>query len=84
MATRRAQAMVELALGMFALALVVSVLCTFAVYISRSLRVQNSTRSTRVESSAPVETDPFFADILGVKSIQIRDRAVIPLRNITN
>jgi len=42
---RRAQAMVELAMGMLALAMVVSALCGFAVYIARSLEVQNAARS---------------------------------------
>ena len=44
MRTEKGQALMELAVGMFALALVVSALCVFATYIAKSLRVQNSLR----------------------------------------
>ena len=43
--------MIELAAGMFALALVVSALCLFAVYIVKSLEVQNSLRSSAPQPS---------------------------------
>ena len=42
---RRAQALVELALGMFALALVVSALVSFAAYMVRSLDMQRTLRA---------------------------------------
>ena len=62
MGTRRGQAMTELAFGMFAFALVVSALTTFAVYIARSLRVQNSARGPAPERAEPVETGAFAAE----------------------
>ena len=42
---RRAQAMIELAFGMFALTLVVSLLVIFALYIKKSLAQQNDHRA---------------------------------------
>ena len=56
---RRGQALVELAAGMFALALVVSALCLFAVYIVNSLRVQNSLRSSAPQPNKPVKVEDF-------------------------
>ena len=58
---RRGQALVELAVGMFALALVVSALCGFAVYISKSLEIQNrlrvgGKRGETVDVSGPMAT----------------------------
>lgn len=41
----------ELAVGMFALALVVGALCAFAVFMAESLRVQNSLRSSSPQPS---------------------------------
>ena len=43
--SRRGQALMELAVGMFAFALVVTALCGFAVYIAKSLKMQNSLRT---------------------------------------
>lgn len=82
MGTRRGQAMMELAMGMFAVALVVAMLCTFATYIVKSLRVQNAARSSRSEPAGSVETDGFFAETLGVKSLSIREKAAIPRMRI--
>ena len=61
---RRGQALVELAVGMFALALVVSALCGFAVYISKSLEIQNKLRvggkrSETIDVSGPMATYVF-------------------------
>jgi hypothetical protein len=44
MAIRRGQALMELAVGMFALSLVVAALCGFALYIVKSLEIQNKMR----------------------------------------
>ena len=41
---RRGQALMELAVGMFTLALVVSALVAFAIYIVKSLEAQNLNR----------------------------------------
>lgn len=45
MGTRRGQALVELALGMFAMALVAASLVGFAMYIAKGLEMQRSLRS---------------------------------------
>ncbi len=41
----------ELAVGMFALALVVGALCAFAIFMAKSLKVQNSLRSSAPQPS---------------------------------
>ena len=51
MRTRRGQALMELAVGMFALSLVVGALCAFAIFMAKSLRVQNSLRSSAPQPS---------------------------------
>ena len=48
---RRGQALMELAVGMFALAIVVGALCAFAVFMAKSLEVQNSLRSSSPKMS---------------------------------
>ena len=55
---RRGQALVEVAVGMLALALVVSALCGFALYVTKSLEIQNKLRvggkrSETVDVSGP-------------------------------
>ena len=83
MVTRRAQALVEMSLGMFALALVTSALCGFAVYIARSLRVQNTTRGPSPELAAPVEVGDFAERYFtGSKTLTIQERAVMPVTTI--
>ena len=71
--------MIELAIGMFALALVVSALCTFAVYIVRSLEVQNSLRSSSPQMNKPVKVDDFAArHFVGRDSLKMDERVVMP------
>ena len=83
MATRRGQAMIELSLGMFALVLVTSALCLFAVYIVRSLKVQNSTRGAAPEIAEPVETGDFAERYFtGTKTLTINERAEMPTTEI--
>lgn len=83
MATRRAQALVELSIGMFALALIISALCVFAVYIARSLRVQNTARGSSPESAEPVEVGDFAERYFtGIKTLTIEERAVMPVTTI--
>ena len=83
MGTRRGQALTELAFGMFAFALVVSALTTFAVYIARSLRVQNSARGPAPERAEPVETGAFAAEwLFGTGRLKIEERAVMPATTI--
>ena len=53
---RNGQALMELAVGMFALALVVSALCAFATYVTRSLKMQNSLRTDSSTQSTAVDS----------------------------
>ena len=83
MATRRAQALIELSLGMFALTLVTSALCIFAVYIARSLRVQNSARGPAPELAEPVEVGDFAERYFtGSDTLTINERAEMPITTI--
>ena len=66
---RRGQALVEVAVGMLALALVVSTLCGFALYITKSLEIQNKLRvggkrGETVDVSGPMATYLFGAEQL--------------------
>lgn len=79
MATRRGQAMVELAVGMFAVALVISAVTLFTVYIVRSLRLQNSARGSSPEPAEPVELDEFSEKFFtGTKTLSTKERVAIP------
>lgn len=76
---RRGQAMVELAFGMFALALVVSALCGFAVYIARSLEMQNSLRVGDSSQKDTVEVSAFAAQyIFGRQTLDITEKVEMP------
>ena len=76
---RRGQAMIELAMGLFALALVVSALCTFAVYIVRSLEVQNSLRSSAPKMNRSVEVDAFAEmNFTGAGELKMDERVSMP------
>lgn len=79
MRTRRGQALMELAVGMFALALVVSALCGFAVYIAKSLRVQNSLRSSAPQPSGEkVELGGILEQVTARKYLIVDERVVMP------
>ena len=76
---RRGQALVELACGMIALALVVSALCTFAVFIVRGLKAQNSLARPSDEKAFTVETGPFAAEhIFGTEKFRKSERVKMP------
>lgn len=78
MATKRAQALIELAIGMFAISLVVGALCVFAVYIARSLKVQNQLR-TGGKHTDSVEVDEWTsANVFGVKTLKINEKLEMP------
>lgn len=78
MATKRAQALIELAIGMFAISLVVGALCVFAVYIARSLNVQNQLR-TGGKHTDSVEVDEWTsANVFGVKTLKINEKLEMP------
>ena len=86
LADRKGQALMELAVGMFALALVVSALCGFAEYIAKSLRAQNELRSQpgsreRLDS---FEVDSTFAEkhLFGNSVLKIEEKVFMPERTI--
>lgn len=81
MATRRGQALMELAVGMLALALVVSLLCGFAVYIARSLRAQNTLRqgAGRNVNADSVEVGEFAEKhLFGTSTLTIKESVDLP------
>jgi hypothetical protein len=83
MATRRGQALIELAVGLFTFALVATALCGFAVYIARSLRLQNTQRGGSPEHPAPVEVGAFAADyVFGATVLKIEEPFYLPERSI--
>ena len=79
MRTEKGQALMELAVGMFALALVVSALCGFAIYIVKSLRVQNSLRSSAPQPSGEkVELGGILEEVTSHKYLVIEEKVVMP------
>lgn len=79
MRIRRGQALMELAVGMFALALVVSALCGFALYIVKSLKVQNSLRSSAPQPSGEkVELGGILEQVTARSKLVIDEKAVLP------
>ena len=90
---RRAQAFVELSLGMFALALVFSALAAFALFIVKSLSLQSKARSDAGRSALvgygqggadsvktdAVELDPVAAEYLfGSNNATVKEKAYLP------
>lgn len=94
----RAQALVELAMGMFALALVLSALFAFAAYIVKSLDAQREVRAktgrSALASSAngatstetrEVTFDALAADyVFGSKQTKIEEKVYLPPLKIDN
>lgn len=85
LAGRRGQALMELAVGLFALTLVVSALCGSVLYIVISLRAQNELRADMGSSggssakSGSVDVGAFAADFLFPKQIlKIEEKVVMP------
>lgn len=77
MRTEKGQAMVELAIGMFTLALVVSMLCGFAVFMARSLQAQNSTRAGATKGNGSVEVGIYFGNHT-VETMKVKERVQMP------
>ena len=79
--SRRGQALIELAIGMFALAIVAGALCGFGVYIARSLRAQNELRKggvSNVSRSDSVEVDCGYIRV----TLPVEETVVMPERKI--
>ena len=83
---RRGQALMELAVGMFALALVVSALCVFAQYIAKSLRLQNELRrgngGSRTRTDMVEAGDFASANFTGNPVLKMQEKIVAPERTI--
>ena len=83
---RRGQALIELAVGLFTLALVVSALCGFAVFIARSLTAQNELRTasggTNAHSDSVAVGDFSSHYVFGRDALEIRERVEMPERTI--
>ena len=83
MPVRRAQALMELAVGMFAFALVVTALAGFAVYIAKSLKMQNSIRVGASTQTDSVEFSTCGAKyVFGAEKLTIRESVTMPSRTI--
>ena len=79
MRTRRGQALMELAAGMFAIALVAGCICVFAVFIAKSLRVQNSLRSLAPQPSGEkVEFGEFLYSVVGRHWLVVEESVSLP------
>ena len=65
----------ELAVGMLTLAILVSALCAFVVFIAKSLEIQNHLRSPgQATYAAKVELDAFVADrVFGTRNLHIME-----------
>lgn len=80
---RRGQAMIELAVGLFTLALVVSALMTFVLYIVRSLDIENHLRGTSHGVADKIELNDFEAKhVFGVRNLHITEPVGNKDRNI--
>lgn len=79
MGTRRGQALMELVVGLFALALVVSALSGFALYIAKSLRMQNTLRVGASSQHDEVELTEFAAKwVFGSDKLEIHEKVEMP------
>ena len=84
MRTRRGQALMELAVGMFTLALLLSAIFVFVRYIARSLEIENHLRSPGQATYADkIKLDDFAANsVFGSKSLHIMEPRGVTDRTI--
>jgi len=81
--SRRGQALMELAVGMFSIALIVTALAGFAVYIAKSLAAQNELRAGKPSVSDSVDVGAFGASyVFGSETLTIRESVKMPRREI--
>ena len=75
MRTRRGQALIELAIGMFTVALILGALFYFVRYIARSLEIENHIRKPGQGTYADsIQLDDFAANkIFGMKNLHIME-----------
>ena len=80
---RRVQALIELAVGMFAFALVISALFTFTLWIVKSLKMQNSLRTAASTQTDTVKITTFGSEYLfGTETIKIKESVKMPRMEI--
>ena len=79
--SRPGQALMELAVGMLTLVIVVTTLCGFAVFMSRSLKAQNSTRSGSVEGNGEVEVGIRIGNAT-IETMKVREHCQMPQMTI--
>ena len=64
----------ELAVGMFTVALLLSACCHFVSYIRRSLVIQNHLRTPGAINASRIALDEFASsEVFGMKSLQISE-----------
>ena len=83
MRTERGQALIELAFGMFTLALTVTLLCGFTVFMARSLRAQNSCRTGSNEGNGKVEVGIYFGRSV-LDTMTVKEHCRMPALTIAN
>jgi len=73
----------ELAVGMFALALVVSALVTFTLYIARSLEIENHLRGHQRGVADKIKLGAFEeSQLFGVRQLHIKEPFASTSRSI--
>lgn len=79
MRTRRGQALLELAAGMFALSLVVSAITVFATFEVKTLKLQNSLRSsTPLMSGEKFDLGTVLESAFGLHWLRIEEHLFTP------
>ena len=82
--SHKGQALMELTVGMFALTLVVAALCVFAVYIAKSLEIQNKVR-VGGKKSETVDVSSFTSEYVfgeDTKTLKIHEKLAWPQTTI--
>ena len=74
---RPGQALMELAVGMLTLVMVLTTLCGFAVFMARSLKAQNSTRSGSTEGNGEVEVDVRIGGAT-IETMKVKEHCQMP------
>lgn len=77
MRTKSGQALIELGVGLLTLAIVVTALCGFAVYMVRSLRAQNTARTGTAEGNGSVEVQIFYGQDT-VETMKVKEKVQMP------
>ncbi len=76
---KRGQSLLELTVGLFALSLVVSALSGFAIYIVKSLEMQNTLRTGASSQSARLDVSEFAGEyVFGTTTLPIRESVEMP------